>query len=379
MAQGLTGDLLLAAFSIWLFGIWILSRDLPRAFVVPVVTFKVALPLFYFAYLFDGIWTLKDDWYYYYVGATLLRAGYHPLTIFFSRDGIYQMAVLASGSHFLYYWYNLLAQYLFGMYYYAPVFLNVGLTCVAGTFLYRICRIAGFKKSYAQGLLLFFLLHWDILAWSSLLNLKDILVMTLMVIAHYYLIRLLFVSEHLLVKCLNLGFLFAVLFALLFIRPYRPVLVAATAGVWAMYKMRGLNVKTQTRIPSRFTEAIRIEPDIIASGFVHFVLTPQPWSIALTYSFLLLPSILHWLMVVPALIGGYSLWKRSPVGALLLIFLLITTCFYSIMIELQGPRHRLQLTFIIAWMQYHFLYLLYQTLMKIIQPAHTTYAAKPTT
>ncbi|HXG23977.1 MAG TPA: hypothetical protein VNJ09_05425, partial [Chthonomonadales bacterium] len=200
MGQGLTGDLLLAAFAVWLFSVWILCRDLPRVLAVPVATLKIMLPVLYFAYLYDGIWTFKDDWTYYYIGMTLLRAGYHPITIFFSQEGILQMAILASGPHLLYYWYNLLAQYLFGTHYYAPVLLNVGLTCVAGAFLYRIARISGLKKSYSQGLLLFFLVHWDILSWSSIANLKDLLVLTLTTGAHYFVIRLLLVRERLLVK-----------------------------------------------------------------------------------------------------------------------------------------------------------------------------------
>lgn len=393
MGQGLTGDLLLAAFAVWLLSVWILCRDLPRALAVPVATLKMALPVFYFAYLYDGTWTFKDDWTYFYIGTMLLQAGYHPITIFFSREGIFHLAVLSGGQHVLYYWYNLLAQYLFGTHYYAPVFLNVGLTCITGAFLYRIARIAGLKRSYAQGLLLFFLLHWDILAWSSLANLKDILVLTLTAGAHYFMVRLLLVRERPLIKGFNAGFLLAFLFAMLFIRYYLPVLITCALGVWSVLKMRGwwklviptlaggvvlFVMKTRMRLPRRLVGSLSFSPGVIAAGFIHFWLTPQPWSISPSYSFLFLPSILHWLMFIPALIGGYRLWKQYPVATYLLIYLIVASLFYAVVEELQGPRSRVQLVFIIAWAQYHFLYLLYQTVMQQLErSARARYAPEP--
>jgi hypothetical protein len=392
VAQGLTGDLLLAALAIWIFSVWILSRDLPRGIAIAIATLKATLPILYFAYLYDGIWTFKDDWVYYYAGTMLLRAGYDPISILLSREGILQMGVLASGSHILYHWYNLLAQYLFGTYYYSPIFLNVGLTCIAGAFFYRIVLIAGVKKSYAQGLLIFFLLHWDVLAWSTLANLKDILVLTLTTGAHYFVVCLLFVRERLLVKSIRLGGLFAFLFAMLFIRFYLPVLTAITLGIWSLLRMRGwaklvvpafaagiaLYVQqTRMRIPHAFVGSLRFEPGAIVPGLIRFWLTPQPWSIAPSYSFLLVPSILHWLMFIPALIGGYRLWRQYPIAAYLLIYLMMTSLFYAVIEELQGPRTRVQLVFIIAWAQYHFLYMLYQwAVPRLDRMARARYASE---
>ncbi|HXG23914.1 MAG TPA: hypothetical protein VNJ09_05110, partial [Chthonomonadales bacterium] len=190
-----------------------------------------------------------------------------------------------------------------------------------------------------------------------------------------------------------LGFLSALLFTMLFIRYYLPVLIACTLGIWSVLKMRGwwkliipalaggivqFVIQTRMRLPHWFVGSISFSPSVIAAGLIHFWLTPRPWSIALSYSFLFLPSILHWLMFIPALIGGYRLWKQYPAFAYLLIYLIVASLFYAMIEELQGPRTRVQLVFIIAWAQYHFLYLLYQTVMQQInRSARTGYAPEP--
>jgi hypothetical protein len=83
---------------------------------------------------------------------------------------------------------------------------------------------------------------------------------------------------------------------------------------------------------------------------------PQPWSIDPRYGFLLIPSTIQMLLYVPALIGGYYLWRRSPVPALLLIYALIVILFCSVYVEFQGSRQRMLLTFVWVWMEYHFFY-----------------------
>src|SRR5581483_1368055 len=95
---------------------------------------------------------------------------------------------LSEGYHVLYTWWNLLAQHLFGQHYYSSVFLNVLSTFVSGFVFVRILRLLNFPTAYQRGALIFFLLHWDVLVWSSFVNLKDILVMTLTVGASYFLL-----------------------------------------------------------------------------------------------------------------------------------------------------------------------------------------------
>ena len=104
-------------------------------------------------------------------------------------------------------------------------------------------------------------------------------------------------------------------------------------------------------------ELMYLKPDTLLFGLIHFSLTPQPWSIEDNYSFLLLPSIIHWILFVPVLLAARILWQKSLLSRLLLIYLLMVIIFYALIPELQGPRHRVQIIFVIAWMQFHFLWI----------------------
>ena len=52
-------------------------------------------------------------------------------------------------------------------------------TNTSATVFCGILHRLGFSRGYIRGCLVFFLFHWELLVWSSLLNLKDTLVMTL--------------------------------------------------------------------------------------------------------------------------------------------------------------------------------------------------------
>ncbi len=83
-------------------------------------------------------------------------------------------------------------------------------------------------------------------------------------------------------------------------------------------------------------------------------MTPRPWNIEEAYSFLLLPSIFHWTLMLPASIGGVLLWKRSRFERLLIIYLVLVIFVCSFVPEVQGPRQRFQVAFILARMQFAF-------------------------
>jgi hypothetical protein len=86
------------------------------------------------------------------------------------------------------------------------------------------------------------------------------------------------------------------------------------------------------------------------------ILTPQPWNVESEYSFLVLPAAFHWFFFLPTAVGGYLLWQRSKESILLIIYLFVVILFCSSFEELLGPRQRFQLVFVIAWMQFHFLW-----------------------
>jgi ABC-type polysaccharide/polyol phosphate export permease len=49
MAQGLTDDLFLVAFTVWLSGLWVCRRDLPFLVALIVTSIRVSIPVVYFA------------------------------------------------------------------------------------------------------------------------------------------------------------------------------------------------------------------------------------------------------------------------------------------------------------------------------------------
>jgi hypothetical protein len=64
-----------------------------------------------------------------------------------------------------------------------------------------------------------------------------------------------------------------------------------------------------------------------------------------------------WLLAVPAIIGGVSLWRRSEIARFAIIYLAFTLILYGSFPELQGPRHRIQALWVIAWLDFHGLWI----------------------
>lgn len=373
MEVGLDGNLLGTACAVGLVSILFARRYLPLAGALAVVMVKVGIPLAYFALFYDGTWNFIDDITYAEHGRILLAAGYNPFTVLFRPDGLGLLIELSLGLHILYAWWNHLAQYLFGPHYYSAVFLNVALTFAAAGLLYRIARLAEFGTQYARGLALFFLLHWELLAWSSFLNAKDMVVLALSIAAFYFFLQVTLVPRGIRSRAFHLVGLAVTLVLCLWIRFYVSFLLLGAFGAWILLKRRGWKkylllgavAGGMLLLPSRVPAGlVQLYPAAAAAGVVQFALTPRPWSIEPAYTFLRIPSLLHWLFFVPAVAGAYLLWRYSAIGALMLIYMGVTLLFYAVVPELQGPRYRIQVTFIWAWMQFHAVY----ELLRMIAP-----------
>lgn len=383
MPYGLTPQLVVATLVIFALGVVISSRviSLPASIVVSGA--KVLLPMLYFAFVFDGSWTFLDDWGYFDHGRVLVQSGYNPVSFLFHTDSLLTLFILVGGNHVLYDWYNFLTQWLFGGFYFAPVFLNVGLTFGIAWMGYRIALSSKSPRQYAQGLFVFLLLQWELLAWSSLVNLKDTLVLFLTVALVYagmqfietrrkrYIVGvavlvILFYWIRFYVPLILLLSAFAYLLpsAPLRIKLWSTVLIGglvAGYGAYAGWDQLLAAAGTLT-LGSR-----------IVLGTVKMALSPQPWSIDPNYSFLLLPALLHWILFVPTVIGCVMLWQDVPRARVLIVYLLTALVVYGAGLdELQGPRHRVQLIFMYAWAQFHFLwYLLPRT---VSNPSPARYA-----
>jgi hypothetical protein len=362
---GITEPLAFAAVCIWLWGVLISYRELGLPLAIFVATFKVGLTLVYFSYLFTGEMLMKDDQVYHEYSVQMFDRGWGPLRMITEPEGTKEISLLVGSGHFLYYWWNLLAFSLFGKYYYSPVFLNVGLTFASGMILAKLVRMAGFSRNYLRCFIVFFLLHWDLLTWSSFVNLKDMIVLFLTISSMYCIARL--GQKPSLRYFVLLGFIFF-LFSML--RYYLPALILVGGGAWVVFELKDKRIYLLfpivlialiVLVPWDSEDlGVYLQPSLSFYPALRFFLMPQFWTLQADEGFLFISSIFHWALFLPLLFGATALWKKSTVLRLFLIYSLVTVAFYSMVPELQGYRHRMQLTFIIAWCQFHALWMFFQ-------------------
>ena len=385
-------ELIVIAGVSWLIAMGIVIRVLSLKWALPIVTLKIGLVVVYFAWFYDGTWTIGDDKEYQIQALELLGMGFNPFSMLFTHDGFDTLWNVASRSrHLLYTWWVYTSEYVFSPDYYTPVFMNVVLTFVAGVILYRLCISEGFSRKYAKGLLIVFLLHWDILVWSSLISIKDTLVMTLTIAVFglaYPLIKNLSIDMKNFIRLIGLAI---IIYTLTFLRFYLPVLLLGSIALYIVIGRGGVRhyytfiaIVSVLIIIVIFTPLIQfhIDKEIVFSGkeflfgIIRFPLTPRPWSLEPAYTFLFFPAILHWLMFIPAIIGGYILWHRSDLCRLLIIYIFVVIVFYATVVVLQNTRMRYQLTYILVWMQYHSIVVIWQYFRKKYSPvfAHSTSA-----
>jgi hypothetical protein len=236
--------------------------------------------------------------------------GFNPFSMLFTHDGFDALWNAASRSrHLLYTWWVYTSEYVFSPEYYTPVFMNVVLTFVAGVILYKLCISEGFSRKYAKGLLIVFLLH-----------------MTLTIAVFGLAYPLIKNPSRDLKNFIRLIGLAIIIYTLTFLRFYIPVLLLGSIALFILFGRSGAQryytfaaIVIVLIMIVIFTPLIQfhIDKDIMFSGkeflfgIIRFPLTPRPWSLEPAYTFLFIPAILHWLMFIPAIIGGYSLWHRS--------------------------------------------------------------------
>ena len=326
---------------------------------------KAGIFLVYFGWLFDGTFTFLDDWSYLEGGFRLLAAEVGVTNL---ADNWESLLLVGGGPHFVYYLYNTYAFRIFGEGYYAPVACNNLLTPLIAYLGARLAlREFGLTPRQGRCFYFFLLFHPNILAWSTIMNGKDILV----VLSHV----LLLLSVSLLYRkrlreALLLGL--PTVFVLFFLRYYVPVLFAAALVAGAILARR---VRIGPRIQYlllggivagflfvRLGESeilrgiLQVEEHFVNPlyGFVRFILTPIPFHTTPAYAFLNIPALIHWLLMPFALVGFVHVFgMRGFFARFFLIYLLVFIGLYAVFGELQGPRHRVQLDY--AWATLQFL------------------------
>ena len=358
----LTAGLIIAACFSAVAIAWLLRKAMPLSLAVPIAFLKVSLPFVYFAFFFDAQWTFLDDGVYLRHAQDLLDHGYGPFASLGETRFYVRLFMLSQGIHFFYTWWNLFALWLFGPHYWAPVYLNILVSSGAVVTFSRLLSDGELPSRYRLYAVVFFALNFEILAWSSVFNLKDVLVMALSLVA---LRRLLLISAgH--VRVGNVFALLGALAVLMGLRYYVPAMLVGSTCLWALFSLRGLQRPTSTAAivaaslviggwvathAGRSFSYLHVEN--IAFGVLRFLLTPQPWSLEDNYTFLLVPSIVNWALVPLLFFGIVRLWRDVPELRLMVFYGALMAALYGITPELNGPRERIQLIPIMSLAIFH--------------------------
>jgi hypothetical protein len=350
MTPGLTADLAFAG-GVILFAAWLmLRRPLGGRAAFLLALARVGLVVVYFGFFDDGSWRLPDDINYTEQSLDLASSHGGAVGVLTSSEGFTMLGAVAGGTHFGYYAYNLIAFELFGEHYWAPVFLNVLMSFVAALALLSMARSAGLGEAVRVPLAAVFLLHPDVIVWSSFLNLKDTLAMAL--------------TAWLLALTLRLQRNFKltdVLIALLIcatlsvVRSYLIVLYGIALTGWALlhagWGMRVLAVGLGfAALPFAPKSGLNnFHPESAPSGLLEFIMTPRPWAVTRSYEFLVIPAAVHWTLLPLTIWGVIWLWRQGGHRArLLVIYAAVLVAFYSCVPLLAGPRHRFQLVYVLV-------------------------------
>jgi len=350
--EGLSANLLEIAFAVFISVFLIIRTDLGIPTSLFVSFLKVSIPFVYFAFYFDGSWTFEDDMLFFSEGETIADLQGNPLGLIFSKAGIDRLSSSAGGRHFLYIWWNAVLMAVWGKSYYVAVFVNVVLTSITGLLCMRLVRMAGFSSTYAKAFLVFFLLHPEILAWSSVANLKDLLVMALLSASLLNMVKL---SQRFTIR--NTVWLLLIFILIGWIRFYLIFLIIISFALYSSF------LSMRQKIVLAFSMLFVLFPffgDFGQIGFLYsiidlngyplriirFLITPRPWSISPEYSFLLIPSIWNLAMLSLLPFAVHSLWKNRSARLTIITFAVIW--FASSLLDFtNGVRHRIQLLQII--------------------------------
>jgi hypothetical protein len=212
--------------------------------------------------------------------------------------------------------------------------------------------------------LAFFLVHWDTLAWSSFLNLKDTLVITLTLAMLQQCVEI-FKRP----RAWRVAILAVLAAAGFFLRFYAPLLVLFAVGAHLILRKKSwlalallpavlalLEFLTSGTARLSAALAARARPAEFLWGAPQFLLTPLPWNLSAGYEFLLIPALLHLFLIVPALAVIPALWKQGPHTRILFLYLLLVIVAFSIVPDNRGVRQRQMTGFVLIWLQFHALW-----------------------
>jgi hypothetical protein len=402
----LSYDLLAAITVAGLIGWVILRRPLGGFFALTVVSGRLLIALVYFAWFVNPNWWLAGDSNKYVDAAILLLDAY--------EEGATLGKVFALSFHLdlpqFYVAHNVVAFNIFGLRFFSPIILNIVLVFTCSWMLFHLARLIIPGRGLRKGLVAFFVFHPTIISWTSFNNLKEILVVTLVLLLTLVTVGLLNqfsdlinqvrkIAKHLnkidkqldrksVGECCRnvakvVGFLMIAIFSLMALKNTRYYLIYLLPMLgfgWASYTLivlrwmnnRLWNDRLQVKrilslgvvvggaaslgilafnyFPPGYVKHLQLETGLF--GILRMAVTPRPWMLTHEYSFLLIAASLHWILFGWTIIGCWMLWKRSIFGKWLIIYACGMLVAFGLTPEVAGPRHRFQIDFVVVIAQY---------------------------
>lgn len=328
-----------------------------------VAIIKAGLFLLYFGFFFNGTYTFFDDWNYFNIGKTLASNNIGILNFASNYDYVVNTV---TGWNVAYYVYNSTAMQIFGIGYYAPVALNIVLTFLAAGFLMKAVRLGlGMSDRTSVGLFVFLALSPDILAWSTIPNLKDTLVATATA-AVVYAVAL--AGEHKIARAVVVALLGTAVLAIT--RLYVPLMLGVAFVITLVMSPRGrrspwlwlfavvglvgaMHVLGHGSLMGAL-KTLHSKMDNPVVGVLRFTLTPIPFHTQPGYGFLDIPQLIYWLLLPLMAYGIWTVWRKRTIAArFMVIYFIAMLLLYGSFTLLQGPRHRVQIDGLVVVFQYY--------------------------
>ena len=325
--------------------------------IAAVVSFiKVSICVAYFLFFADGQWFYGgDDHKYLERGFDLYRTGANPIMVFFEPVAEWHLFGGRSNTAFMSY-FNYLAMYFFGPRYHAPVMSLVVVGSATAVLLAKAADQFG-SVEYQKGLTVFVALHWHTIVWTSFLNLKD------PVVALFAALGIFAISRIKRNPLLGISLFALTVATFKYVRFYFPIFLIPPL-VLTNIITNSLRIRLVLLILGVALAGIVLRNEMMMAlglvnlkgimyGAAHFLLQPAPWKLTEPATYLLIPSILHWLMIPVACVGALSLIKEGPEGRMIIWIVVLGTLFYAAFPLIASTRHRAPFDFLIALIQFH--------------------------
>ncbi len=394
----------------------ILKKKLGINIAIFVSFIKTIIPLIYFAVFVDNTWHNNgDDQMYMSAGilmydllSSLFNFNITYLDFNFSYDESFQFVEELKGRYidlnffekfylttdyfsnnsFFFksiHWVAFFSFIIFGFNWYAIVIFNIILNIFASLYIYKFSKLFNFSKNYSKFLMIFFLLNLEILSWTSFMSLKEslALLVNIMIFYYFYILFKKFSIKNLIILLVLILFIYTIrtyltgfyllyfiyIYLLFFfnfkflVKNFNYILFLSIPIIFIIYQFTpGYTIdvfyffgyKISIHIPLYDIITLHYNLTHFVKSLFSFWLGPKPWGVGINNNFLFLSSIVHYLLVIPGLIGAYKISKKNVYFAIMIIFLVMISLIYSY-VGFEN-RHRFQFSFIYIWAQSHFIY-----------------------